>query len=583
MKETKKQMAERKVKELFLLNKHRVALQKLSQPKNEFAIYKKGNQTDNTFYLQMENVCATILKKRRPSGTAISLDKCPIRTKTLELKKKCWPEEEVAKLVKAAEKSFESGCPSVLSYLKTAPGSTGPELTAPGNTGPEPTFRQHQLKPVQKNRSPEKVPMKGKAMQLALLAETIGVDRGGELGSKFTSNDQINRAVGGMAKEVEELDVLGRQAKEGTSGRMWTQSKVKTHRAGYNRCKNTLGENLSQLLVIIEEKEDLQKSDKGLMERMKLDLALQPRLLEAIKASLKSVELLKGAMKTWKRTVKRKMASRYGEVVECQLEPNRLGLDWVAALEEVDRKLQLEPDSRQRNPHRERKLAGFTLLFYMKVYDYFSFKNREGSDFVDTTQLMMALQLPASMTKQVVAAIKAHLPVSKLHFGRGEVVLIDNQRMLEDPALVAKVITLESLKPKNIKVIRATVVRRSKEAPGSRRYPARKRFHELYPDILEAVRELVAGSGDKEIAADPRRKNELGLARVAIPDILKKLKSLYPVGHRLPGRTLVRQWMTAPTQSNKYSEKYLNLIPARIPQKVESYLFIHYMMPSILR
>ena len=572
MKESKKQMAQRKEKELFLLDKHRVALKKISQAKNEFAIYKKGNQTDNTFYLQMENVYATILKKKRPSGTAISLDKCPIRTKTLELKRKCWPEEEVAKLVKAAEKSFESGCPSVLRYLKTAPGSS---------TGEELTFRQHQLKSkpvdrreesVQKNRSP--VQMKGKAMQLALLAEAIGVNRGGELGSKFTSYDQINRAVGGMAKDVEELDALGRQANEGTSGREWIQSKIKTHRAGYDRCKDRLGENLSQLLDIIVEKEDIQKSDKGLMEKMKLDLALQPRLLEAIKASLKSAELLKEAMRTWRRTVKRKLGNSYGEVVECYLEPNRLGLDWVAALEEVDKKLQLEPDSRQKNPLRERKVSGFTLLFYMRVYDYFSFQRREGSDFVDTTQLMMALQVPASMTKQAVAAIKAHLPVSKLHFGRGEVVLIDNQRMLEDPALVAKVITLESLKPKNIKVLRATVMLKLNESSGKAKTDKRKQFHQKHPRVLELVRELVAGSGDDEIAADPRRRNDLGLASVHIPDILKKLKSLLPVGHPVPGFTLLRQWMTAPTQGNKYSAKYKNLILARVPHKVLSIPFM---------
>ena len=178
---------------------------------------------------------------------------------------------------------------------------------------------------------------------------------------------------------------------------------------------------------------------------------------------------------------------------------------------------------------------------------------------------MDVLGLPSNNSRQLVNAVKKHLPVAELKINQRRV-LVDCELLRRRPELIVKLTILLQENPKK----RAIAEKPPKVLGKPVRKIRRTCFHQKYPGSLEVARSLIMTgvSGEEEaVAADPRRREGLGMAEVRIRNVLSTMRTLLPA-EEVPGYRTLRRWMHCPNKQRQAARKYHNLIPAKLAVKV---------------
>ena len=304
--------------------------------------------------------------------------------------------------------------------------------------------------------------------------------------------------------------------------------------------------------------------------------ALQARALELATAEedvVSSVKKVQKLGKVHKKELSKRLSNNQGE--RCPLQISNYNLPWWRALAEVESMFEAKRREVGRNHlnNQNHLVSGFRMDVYKRVSDHFTFLRISQSEYTTLKEVAEALGLPKEMRRRLLEAMTRHLPVSQLSL-HGKQVLLDSSRLRDEPEFLIKVCLLEKEK----RVLRSAEevntrggphrVRRKKRTLEQRREAARAKHGVVLEKAKEIVETGVGNHGGVE--ADLRRRSELGMASITIPELHKKLIASVEPGTKVPGKVVLRRWMVAPSAHRKEGSRYLGLIPARVPHKVNT-------------
>ena len=306
--------------------------------------------------------------------------------------------------------------------------------------------------------------------------------------------------------------------------------------------------------------------------------ALQARALELATAEedvVSSVKKVQKLGKVHKKELSKRLSMSTNQGERCPLQISNYNLPWWRALAEVDSMFEAKRREVGRNHlnNQNHLVSGFRMDVYKRVSDHFTFLRISQSEYTTLKEVAEALGLPKEMRRRLLEAMTRHLPVSQLSL-HGKQVLLDSSRLRDEPEFLIKVCLLEKEK----RVLRSAEevntrggphrVRRKKRTLEQRREAARAKHGVVLEKAKEIVETGVGNHGGVE--ADLRRRSELGMASITIPELHKKLVASVEPGTKVPCKTILRRWMVAPSASRKEASSYLGLIPARVPHKVNT-------------
>ena len=180
-------------------------------------------------------------------------------------------------------------------------------------------------------------------------------------------------------------------------------------------------------------------------------------------------------------------------------------------------------------------VSGFRMDVYKRVSDHFTFLRISQSEYTTLKEVAEALGLPKEMRRRLLEAMTRHLPVSQLSL-HGKQVLLDSSRLRDEPEFLIKVCLLEKEK----RVLRSAVKDSRRGAPHRRKKRTleqrRQAVRAKHGVVLEKAKEIVeTGVGNHGgVEADLRRRSELGMASITIPELHKKLIASVEPGTKVP-------------------------------------------------
>ena len=521
-------------KKLMML--HNKAFEKMRK-ESDYAMYGKDKpgkpgKLPSSLYLNMENVIATQKRLKRLDGNLMQVGDCPIRVKADELRKKNWPDKEVEDLVKQAEQVLRQIKPKSIAdvfQLQISKKKSQPQKKATTEErvdGKEGVEEDEAVAQDQQKFSPGSGAYLMQLLQFLNIKPTL-------IGEYFRADSTLNQACKSLPSFLLELDDDTAKADEPT--RRWAKSQMKSHNSSYGADKAACVTQLRDLTEVVQKKEDLRGKRMSWLEERKLNAKIDQEMEEKAGLALKAILELKDTARTWRRTLNRRL-------LQCQTQDKtslrtfNIGLDWNDALGILSEEMDLKVGGKFRM--REDKISGFTMDFYQRVYDLFAMHRNLRSEFVPMDEILEATGTPRALKGRCVTAMKSHLPVSLLRSGP-KFVLIDNLRLLTDSTLIIKISTLEAMVPEKKYVIQQKLERpKSKKKPCKSHRRPKTQFHSKHPATFEAAREIIMTDG---VLADNRRRTELGLSRLSISSVLKRMKEILPAGTVIPTYNTVKR------------------------------------------
>ena len=270
--------------------------------------------------------------------------------------------------------------------------------------------------------------------------------------------------------------------------------------------------------------------------------ALQAMALEVATAEkdvVSSVKKLQKLGKVHKKELSKRLSTNQGE--RCPLQISNYNLPWWRALAEVESMFEAKRREVGRNHlnNQNHLVSGFRMDVYKRVSDHFTFLRISQSEYTTLKEVAEALGLPKEMRRRLLEAMTRHLPVSQLSL-HGKQVLLDSSRLRDEPEFLIKVCLLEKEK----RVLRSAEEVNTRGGPRRRKLTRRKRTLEQRREaarakhgvVLEKAKEIVeTGVGNHGgVEADLRRRSELGMASITIPELHKKLIASVEPGTKVP-------------------------------------------------
>ena len=518
----------------------------------------------------MENVIATAEGIRRKCGASQKKNElgCPIAEKTAALSKKGWPSLEVENLVgDALEAMKKRRQPTIDSIFVTSSASQG---SAPGldnvdfNQNTE--MPQDQRKPtLKRKRGPENA---------SRLAESLGIEDVSNIEEAIKGGSREDLALSGLAKQVRDIQELEGRVMAAAKNSSWKNSSFKTSKLTYKRLQ---GEVKSKLLEISELME--QMKPKPGEDRFEECARLGPLVAKAGALKQELLDLVpkfREAGKDWKNNLNKRSSALVKDVDDVwdKMEVNNFSQQWWQAMSSLDKMFkEAEEKAVTSRMYHQLTVAGFPKEVFMRTNAYFSWLRASGSEFAQIGELLGVVGVSPKNTRSFLKAMKIHLPVAVLRIN-GRKILVDCELLRRSPELIIRLTLVLQAKSKSIQDKKRKVETKPMKHKRNKR---RVSFHIKHPKSVEVARSLVMTGVSRDgeaTAADPRRREELGMSNVDLHKVLGAMRSILPAGE-VPSRDILRHWMHPPSKRRTSAKRYLCLIPAKVPVKVRLLKHFH--------
>ena len=403
------------------------------------------------------------------------------------------------------------------------------------------------------------------ASALEKLCQQLEITNYANIIENFDNTDPLENLSQGLAKDLRESEILTETEYKEAKFRWMKGSK-------FVNDKNAVIEEVEVLKTELGQLASQQyQTNASVLQNMTLAASRVNKITEARSKITKSLSILKKKLKIWKRQVTKRLSSLKNDPKEVHLEASNLGKPWWLAMNELKMKFdQGEVGKLKKHAGREVTMCGFNLDFYQCVQNLMYYHRVSGSECINIKEVMSVVKVPSSSTKRVISAMKEHLPVAIFYY-YGQTILLDCETLNNDKSLLLKVISLQRTPPN--KMLTNPKVPRDDWSTGKTIKKPRQMYHEKHLTVFQKVQNLIitggVGGGEHSgIGADRRRRTELGMASINVPQILRQVKPLLAPGELLPSESTVRSWLTAPNKNRRYAKMYYkNLIPVKVPRK----------------
>ena len=513
----------------------------------------------------MENVIATAEGVRRKCGASQKKNVlgCQIAEKTVALSKEGWPTLEVENLVADALKAMKKRRqPTIDSIFVTTSASQANVDNVDFNQNTEKPQDQRKST-LKRKRGPENA---------SGLAESLGIEDVSHIEEGFKAGSREDLALSGLAKQVREIRELEGRVMAAASGSGWRNSSFKTSRVTSKRLQDEVKSKLVEIGDVVE-----QMKPKPDEDRFEECARLGPLVAKAEDLKVELLDLVpkfREAAKKWKNNLNKRCSVLWKDVdnVWDKMEVTNFSQQWWQAMSSLDRMFkESEEKAVTSRMYNELTVAGFPKEVFMRTKAYFSWLRSSGSEFAQVGELMGVVGVPPKNTKSFLRALKSHLPVAVLRIS-GRTILVDCELLRWCPELIIRLTLVLQTKSKSIQDKKRKVQTRP-----MKRKRDRVSFHTKHPKSVDVARSLVMTgvSGDEEAtAADPRRRDELGMSNVDLHRVLGAMRTILPAGE-VPSHHVLRHWMYPPSKNRRSAKKYFGLIPAKVPMKVSLFKLFH--------